>query len=93
MIKVIIDWDRLLAIKLKILKSIILKRAYIGYCSWINMEYKFENNKETPLTFEEFKDLELWKIKIAFKQYFYYIKKENYLIVKINFKSVVFNIQ
>jgi hypothetical protein len=91
MIKIVIDWDRLLDIKIKLIKSIISKRAYKGYCSWIEMEAKEEI--ETPLSFDEFKNFDFWKINIAFRQYFYYHKKVKYSTAKINFKSIIFNIQ
>lgn len=83
MIRIIIDWDKLRIIKQKIIKKLIVKRAYKGYCAWL----KTENVK--PLPFLEFSKFDFWKIEIAFRQYFGWVKKQDYNKAKINFKSVI----
>lgn len=93
MIEIIIHWDKIILAFEKMLNYLIAKRAYKGYCAWLNEE------EISPLTYKQFRKIEYWKIRIAFLQYFAWCKKnqdynslELYKRVKINFKSVVFNI-
>ena len=85
MIKIIIDWTKLKLIGQNIVKHLISKRAYKGYCAWLNQE------KVEPLSYNEFLNFEYWKIELAFRQYFGWCRKKNFNKAKISFKSVVFN--
>lgn len=53
----------------KILKTLILKRAYKGYVYYNKLEYSI------PLSFERFKKFDLWKIKFYFQIYLERIAK------------------
>lgn len=87
MIKIQINYYKLILILRKIIKILIKKRAYKGYCAWL----KITNDK--PLQYKDFSEFEYWKIKIAFKQYFKYCLKSKlfYHQMKINFKSIILN--
>ena len=50
----------------KFLKRIIIKRAYKGYCKYV----EGCESKKPPLPVSEFANLEFWKIKFFFQMYF-----------------------
>jgi hypothetical protein len=86
MIKIIIDWDRVCLFYQNIIRYLISKRSYKGYCAFLK-----ENNIE-PFPYKEFcNKLEFYKIEIAFRQYFAWCLKRDYKKAKISFKSVIFN--
>lgn len=85
MIKIIIDWRKLKLIWQNVVKYLICRRAYKGYCAWL----KYENIE--PLLYSEFRKFEYWKIELAFRQYLGWCQKKDYHKAKISFKSVVLN--
>jgi hypothetical protein len=85
MIKIIIDWDIVRKIIIKIVTIFIIRRAYIGYCLFLELE------KVKPFSFSKFSRFEFYKIEICFRQYLSLYKGQNYNNAKICFKSVVFD--
>lgn len=85
MIQISIDYKKIQTIKQNIIKLLIVKRAYKGYCSWLKQE------QIEPLSFEEFSKFEFWKIELAFRQYFGWYKKQDFRKAKTSFKSIIFN--
>lgn len=64
-IKLSLNSDSLESIKFRIIKFIILKRAYKGYV-WYNTS---EDENAKYLTIEEFSNFEFWKIDLSFRMY------------------------
>lgn len=85
MIRIIIDTYKINKAKEIVLKTIMLKRAYKGYCEWLKRE------KITPLPYDDFKTFEYWKIHLAFRQYFAWCKGDDFKSSHLNFKSLVLN--
>lgn len=85
MIKIIIDTRPIIKTKENILKCIMIKRAYKGYCEYLKCE------NITPLTYTEFKTFEYWIIHLAFRQYFAWCKGDKFRASHLNFKSLVLN--
>lgn len=86
MIRIIIETDSLIKLKQNILKKVMLKRAYKGYCKFV------ESGNEKPLTYEKFKAFEYWKIHLAFRQYFAWCRGDDFKSSHLNFKSLVLNV-
>jgi hypothetical protein len=85
MIQIIIDYQKIEDVKKYLLKQLILRRAYVGY-TW----YVIDGGQE-PLTFNEFKKFEFWKIEMSFRIYFNKFKKGKFGNSYLNFTSVILN--
>lgn len=85
MIRIIIETDKIIKAKESILKAVMLKRAYKGYCKYLECE------NTTPLPYNEFKTFEYWKIHLAFRQYFAWCRGDDFKSSHLNFKSLVLN--
>lgn len=85
MITVTFDNRKLISVVRSIIKRIIIKRAYMGYCAWM----KINTDDSQPLPLNKFKQFEFWKITLSFRIYlhvFHGIKFEN---ARLSFKSMV----
>lgn len=71
MIKITIDRDRISQIKQGITRHLILGRAYKGYCKFFTI-----TGVGCYLSYQQFKQLEYWKIEVGFKQYLHYFKSQ-----------------
>lgn len=88
MIKIIIDWEYYKILQEKIYKILIIKRSYKGYCKWLE-NGEDEDTTPTPLSYDEYKRFEFWKIYLGFRLYFALYKGVN--IEDFTLKQILFN--
>lgn len=94
MIKIIIDEDKVLDLKEKVLRALIIDRAYEGYkyqCT--KLHFNDGSQPVEPLSLGEFKKFDFWKIELSFKIYLASIKtnNKNFIKQRLCFKTVVLN--
>lgn len=86
-----IDYDKIALTKQRLLKSLILKRAYKGYCAYVERG----EGDNVPHSYEKFKEFEFWKIELAYRQYFAYIKGGSFAdslnCDRYNFRNLILN--
>lgn len=91
MLKIIIDYDRINAIKQILIKKLIIRRAYKGYVWYVeNGDAEIIDDK-TPLPFVEFRQFEFWKIEMSFRIYFNKYRGGLFRNSYLNFKGIVLN--
>lgn len=88
MIKYFFDKSKLVSVVQSIIKLLIIKRAYMGYCEWMEAS----TDDELPLPFNEFKQFEFWKIALSFRIYLHRFHGIKFSKTKVTFKSIFFNI-
>jgi len=88
MIKIVIDKDKIKNIKQSIVKKIMLKRAYKGYCYYVSNS---NDKKETPYSIEKFKEFDFWRIEMSFRIYFHHFKDGKFDGDYLNFKGLILN--
>lgn len=82
-IKITFDRTRLKLLAQRIIKALIVKRAYKGYFKFVLLE------NETTLTYNEFIKFEYWKIEISFRMYIGKWTMRGFQNARVNFKSVI----